>query len=48
MQPLQHEDLVEDIVFPTHGNLTVIRYICQYKRPSILAWNTTDYNYVFC
>jgi len=21
MQPLQHEDVVEDIVFPTHGKL---------------------------
>ena len=20
MQPLQHEDVIEDIIFPTHGN----------------------------
>jgi len=26
MQPLQHEDVIEDIIFPTHGN-NILLYI---------------------
>ena len=40
MQPLQHEDLVEDIVFPTHGNSAMIDLPCSNLVYCVARWSS--------